>query len=104
MKKITDNEFEIEVLNSPKVVLVDAYATWCGPCKMLTPVLEELQEMTQEWLDIVKIDVDESDEIVETLKITGVPALFIYKNGKLLDSTLGYKNLEELKSFVEQYK
>lgn len=104
MKKITDNEFEIEVLNNSKVVLVDAYATWCGPCKMLTPVLEELQEITQEWLDIIKIDVDESDEIVETLKIIGVPALFIYKNGKLLDSTLGYKNLEELKSFVEQYK
>lgn len=104
MKKITDNEFEIEVLKSSKVVLVDAYATWCGPCKMLTPVLEELQEMTQEWLDIVKIDVDESDKIVETLKITGIPALFIYKNGKLLDSALGYKNLEELKSFVEQYK
>lgn len=104
MKKITDNEFEIEVLNNSKVVLVDAYATWCGPCKMLTPVLEELQDMTQEWLDIIKIDVDESDKIVETLKITGIPALFIYKNGKLLDSALGYKNLEELKSFVEQYK
>lgn len=104
MKKILDAEFESEVLNNKKVVLLDAYATWCGPCKLLAPELEQLEKETLDWLEIIKVDVDEAEQIAFKLNVTGIPALFVFKNGELVDSTMGFKTLEQLKDFVETYK
>ena len=104
MKTITDNEFESEVLNNKKVVLLDAYATWCGPCKMLAPELEKLQTETIDWLEIVKVDVDEAEDVAVKLNISAIPALFVFKNGEMLDSTMGFKTVDQLREFVESYK
>ena len=104
MKQITDKEFEKVVLNNEKVVLVDVFATWCGPCRMLGPVLESLQNETSDWLDIVKVDVDEADEIVNNLGVSGVPALFVYKNGAMVENFVGYRTLDQIKEIVEAYK
>ena len=104
MKTITDNEFGSEVLNNKKVVLLDAYATWCGPCKMLAPELEKLQTETIDWLEIVKVDVDEAEDVAVKLNISAIPALFVFKNGEMLDSTMGFKTVDQLREFVESYK
>ena len=104
MKSITDNEFGSEVLNNKKVVLLDAYATWCGPCKMLAPELEKLQTETIDWLEIVKVDVDEAEDVAVKLNISAIPALFVFKNGEMLDSTMGFKTVDQLREFVESYK
>ena len=104
MKTITDNEFESEVLNNKKVVLLDAYATWCGPCKMLAPELEKLQTETIDWVEIVKVDVDEAEDVAVKLNISAIPALFVFKNGEMLDSTMGFKTVDQLREFVESYK
>ena len=104
MRQITDKDFDEVVLKNEKVVLLDAFATWCGPCKMLVPVLEELEATTSEWLEIVKANVDETDEIAQNLQVTGIPALFVFKNGELVDKTMGYQTIEELKVFVEKYR
>ena len=104
MRQISDKDFEEVVLKNEKVVLLDAFATWCGPCKMLVPVLEELETKTSDWLEIVKANVDEADEIAANLKVTGIPALFIFKNGELVDKTMGYQSLQELSDFVGKYR
>lgn len=104
MKQITDKDFEEVVLKNEKVVLLDAFATWCGPCKMLVPVLEELESSTSEWLDIIKVNVDEADEIAAALQVTGIPALFVFKNGELVAKTMGYQTLQELNDFVGKYR
>ena len=104
MRQITDKDFEEVVLKNEKVVLLDAFATWCGPCKMLVPVLEELESATSDWLEIVKANVDEADEIAANLQVTGIPALFVFKNGELVDKTMGYQSLEELNDFVGKYR
>ena len=104
MKQITDKEFDSVVLNNKKVVLVDVFATWCGPCRMLGPVLENLQSETSDWLEIVKVDVDEADKIVDTLGVSGVPALFVYKNGAMVENFVGYRTLDQIKEIVEAYK
>lgn len=104
MRQITDKDFDEVVLKNEKVVLLDAFATWCGPCKMLVPVLEELETATSDWLEIVKANVDETDEIARNLQVTGIPALFVFKNGELVDKTMGYQTIEELKDLVEKHR
>lgn len=104
MKTILDNEFESEVIKNKKVVLLDAYATWCGPCKMLAPELEKLQTETADWLEIIKVDVDEAEDVAVKLNISAIPALFVFKNGEMIDSTMGFKTVDQLREFVESYK
>lgn len=82
--------------------LVDFWATWCGPCRMLTPVLEELNNKTG--LAIGKVNVDEEEEISAALRIQSIPALFLFKNGELVDKKVGYLPLEELETWVKSYE
>lgn len=104
MRNILSNEFDEVVLNNEKVVLVDMYANWCGPCKMLAPILEMVEMDTKEWLDIVKIDVDECEDIARKLGVMVIPTLFVYKNGKQLESFSGFKTSKELKEILEKYR
>lgn len=90
MIKIVNNDnFIGEVKNSDKVVIVDFFATWCGPCKMLTPVLEELSNSMED-VDFVKVDIDQSLDIAREYNISSVPTMMIFKNGEVVDSILGF--------------
>lgn len=102
LKHVNTNNFEKEVLNSEKVVLVDFFATWCGPCQMLSPILEKISSSRAEF-DIAKIDVDEAGKLAEQYKIEVVPTMIIFKNGQSVDKISGVINAEEIVSRVSKY-
>ena len=73
-----------DVINSDKLVLVDFHATWCGPCKMMKPILEEVKSKAGEQVRIIKVDVDQSAQAASAYQVTGVPTLILFKKGKIL--------------------
>lgn len=96
MKVIDESNFINEVKDG--LVLVDFYAEWCGPCKMLTPVLERLGES----FEIVKVDVDKHFDLAKEYGIMSVPTLFIFKNGKVVKQMIGFNGYDELKNELER--
>ena len=100
IKHIKENEFS-QVINND-LVLVDFYAEWCGPCKMLGPVLEELSN--QRSLDVYKINVDEIDDLAKSLGIMSIPTLLLYSNGKLLARKTGFMSVTEIQNWIDENK
>lgn len=92
-----DNNFK-QLIND-EFVLVDFFATWCGPCKMLSPVLEELKD-----IKILKVDVDEAPNLCKEYAIMSVPTLMIFKNGKMISKKMGYMPLEQIEAWINQNK
>ena len=94
--KLNNENFNKEVKESSKLVLIDFYADWCGPCKMLIPVLEELSSK----YNIVKVNVDEFEELAREYGIMSIPALYLFKNGEVIAKIIGYKDKEEIESWI----
>lgn len=86
---ITDDAFDTEVLQSDKPVIVDFWATWCGPCKMIAPILEEIAGEYDEKVKIVKIDVDSNSQTAGKYNIMSIPSLLFFKNGEMVDQVVG---------------
>ena len=95
VRNITKENFESEVLNADKVVLLDFYATWCGPCKMIAPILEEIAAEHPEYV-IAKVNVDDEPELAREFKIMSIPALFVLRDGEVTDKAVGYRNKDAL--------
>ena len=93
--KITKSNFESEVLKSDKKVLLDFYADWCGPCRMVGPVVEEIANEHPEY-KICKINVDEQPELAASFQVMSIPSLFVMENGKVVNQTLGAKTKAQL--------
>lgn len=87
--EISDSTFESEVLKSEVPVMVDFWAPWCGPCKMVAPILEEIASEYDGKLKITKMDVDQNPEVARQFKIMSIPSLLIFKEGKLVDQVVG---------------
>lgn len=100
---IKTNEFKSEVENKSGVVVVDFFATWCGPCKMLSPVYNSLGEEMQDKAEFLKVDIDESMELAERFVVTTVPTVIVFNNGKEMDRLVGFIPKNNLKEKVEQY-
>lgn len=98
VKQITDKEFD-EAIKTGKV-LVDCYAEWCGPCKMLSPVIDELSEELSD-VNFYKLNVDESDEVVRKYSIMSIPALLIFEDGELKNTSVGFKNKDQVKELLK---
>jgi thioredoxin 1 len=92
-----------EIIGSEKPVLIDFYADWCGPCKMMAPELEKLAGMMNDGVKIVKVNVDRNQELAQKLGIRGVPTLMLYRNSELLWRDSGMRNAAQLKSVIEKY-
>ena len=89
MAKIATNTSFDELLQSEKLVIVDVWATWCGPCRMLSPLLDEVEEEMADKVTVVKVNVDDADEIAMRYRIMNIPTLLFFKNGELVDKTVG---------------
>ncbi|RKI40277.1 thioredoxin [bacterium D16-51] len=96
---VTKENFEAEVLQSEKPVLVDFWAGWCGPCKMVAPVLEEIAaEVTD--VKITKVNVDEQPELAQKFQVMSIPTMVLIKEGKVVDTTVGAQPKEDLVRFI----
>jgi len=103
-KKVTDETFEADVLKNDKPVLVDYWAEWCGPCKMVAPVLEAIAAEHGDKLDIVKLNVDENPVVTQKYGILNIPTLGVFKNGEVVKELVGARSksalLRELADFI----
>ena len=93
-----------EITNSDKPVLVDFFAEWCGPCKMMAPILEDLKKRVGENASIIKIDVDKNPQVATLYQVRGVPTLMLFKNGKTLWRKSGVVTANELESLINSHK
>lgn len=101
MLKHINNVAEYEEAIKEGAVLVDFFATWCGPCKMLSPVLEEVAEENPD-INILKIDVDEVSELAVRYGVQAIPTLMLFKNGQRVETRMGYQNKNQLLAFINQ--
>ena len=101
MLKHINNAAEFDAAIKEGTVLVDFFATWCGPCKMLSPVLEEVSEENPN-VSILKIDVDEVGELAARYGIQAIPTLMLFKNGQRVETRTGYQNKNQLVAFINQ--
>ena len=97
--EVTGANFEKEVLQSDRPVLADFYANWCGPCKMLRPILEEISDDRQD-VKVVSIDIDEEDELAEEYEVSAIPCVVLFKNGAEADRSVGLKPREALEELL----
>ncbi len=102
--KITAANFENEVMHSDKPVLVDFYADWCGPCKMLSPILHELAEKKAGELKIGKVNVDEQMELAMRFQVSSIPMMLLFKDGKAVAKSVGFRSGAEIAAMVEETK
>ena len=98
--KVTDQSFSTEVLESKETVVVDFWAEWCGPCRMIGPALEEISNEMQGKVKIAKVNIDENPEIASQLGIRSIPTLFIFKDGKKIDQMVGAKPKGDLSRWI----
>ena len=102
IKHVSDASFEADVLKAGTPVLVDYWAEWCGPCKMIAPILDEVAGAYQGKLTIAKMNVDENREIPAKFGIRGIPTLMLFKNGELAATKVGAMSKAQLTAFIDQ--
>lgn len=101
VKSVSDNDFETEVLKASEPVLVDFYADWCGPCKAMSPLIDELDSEIGEQLKITKINIDNSPNAPTQYGVRGIPTFMIFKDGQVVDTRVGGMSKTQLTDWVK---
>lgn len=99
--KIYQEEFAEKVINSPKTVVVDFFADWCGPCKMLSPVIERLDAMNPD-VDFYKVNIDENPSLADEFEVRSIPNVVIFKNGQAVDRSIGFVSEQQLQEIISR--
>ena len=102
--EITDDNFEAEVLQSSEPVLLDLWAPWCGPCRQLTPIVEELAAENEGAVKITKLNVDEASQTAQSYGITSIPTLLLFKGGEVQQRVLGVKPKAQIQEMLDEAK
>jgi thioredoxin 1 len=100
---VTDSSFDADVLNSEKLVLVDFWATWCGPCRMVAPVLEEIAAEHPDTITVAKLDVDENPTTARNYQVMSIPTLILFKGGEPVKQIVGAKPKQALLADLKDY-
>jgi thioredoxin 1 len=103
MREIGDSTFIEEVENYQGVVVVDFWAAWCGPCKMIAPIFEELNTELGDKIKFAKVNVDENSAVGNKYRIASIPTILIFKNGAVAETLVGFRPKQELKTVLEKY-
>lgn len=100
---ILDSNFETEVLNSKETVLVDFWAAWCGPCKMIAPIIDEIAEELAGTIKVGKLNVDENSQTPTQFGVMSIPTMIIFKDGDEVERIVGFKTKNDLSSLLKKY-
>lgn len=100
---LTKDSYHNEVMETEKVVVIDFWATWCGPCKMMAPVVEEVAKDYPD-VKVCKVNVDEEPELSNAFKIVSIPTIVVIKNGEIIDSVVGYGPKEDIEKIIKLVK
>ncbi len=100
---VTDKNFDSEVLSSKEPVLVDFHAQWCGPCKMIAPIIEQIAGEYDGKIKVAKLDIDEGQSVASKYAIMSVPTLMLFKDGNVIDQVSGALNKEQLKAKIDPH-
>lgn len=98
---LNSSNFNEETTNTDKIVLIDFFATWCGPCKMLSPIITEIANEYSDNVKVCKVNVDENQELAQKYNIMSIPTLIFLKNGKIVKSTVGFHTKAELDNLIK---
>lgn len=101
ISNVSDNNFDSDVLQSSVPVLVDFWAEWCGPCRMIAPILEEVSKNYTDKMKFYKLNVDENNSTAAKFGVRGIPTLMIFKNGKVAATKAGYMTKPQLTAFID---
>ena len=103
IREIEDNNFEELVEGKESVVVVDLWASWCGPCKMIAPIMEDLSKELGDKVDFVKVNVDDCPVVSQKYRVASIPTIMIFNKGNVVETLVGFRPKQELKIVIEKY-
>ena len=103
VQEINVNNFQTEVLNSDKLTIVDFFADWCGPCRKLSPIMDEIEQELSDNVKFTKINTDNNIELAQTYQISGIPSLLVFKNGELVERMVGLMPKNSIITNIEKH-